>query len=191
MQSDPTLQPLTSDSDENAKVAVESRTSATGSFPQPNSPSLGFTTRAPQGLYRLSDEADAALKAAVSDYSRNLETTSRVIANKREMILAEHVQDAENQLLASPVGTGIALTVAWLRPLGFFFLGLTAPAVQMVLTNQPVQSGQFVTGVVGGCILGATWALDAQTVRIKRLFRKARKESAVADQVSAGAAGAQ
>lgn len=143
-------------------------------------PKSGFVTRSGQISYKLSDEANAALDAAVNNYSHDLEARSRLIANKREMVLAEHVQDAEGELLASGIGTAITLAVAWLRPTAFFFMGLTAPAIKSVFENQPVQPGQFVSGVVGAVVLGATWALDAQSVRIKRWWRQITKRRSAA-----------
>jgi hypothetical protein len=141
-----------------------------------------FVTRYQEGSLRLTPEASAALDSAVLNFSRNLESRARY-NTPDEVLQARDIKNAEGDLLASPVGTVIAQTVAWLRPAGFFCLGLTGPAMQAVLVNQPVQPGQFVIGFVGGAILGATWALDAQTVRIKRWWR-ARKETKALAQAS-------
>lgn len=135
-----------------------------------------MTARAATSIYNLSDEASAALQAATDNYAHNLETKSRLIANKREVLVAGDVHDAETELLANAVGTTITIVVAWLRPAGFFCLGLSAPAVQQVVVNQAVQPGHFIMGLIGMGILGATIALDAQTVRIKRFFRRKKEK---------------
>ncbi|MDP9885495.1 hypothetical protein J2W21_003018 [Sinomonas atrocyanea] len=123
-------------------------------------------------LSRLSDEAAAAHKTAVNAFSYKLETTARLIADKREMVLAEHIQDAEGELLSSRIGTAISTVVAWLRPTAFFFLGLMAPAITSAIDNKPVQPGQFAVGLIGGVIWGSAAALDFQSARIKRWWRR-------------------